>query len=156
MINKTEIFVKIKGIGFTFLLDKKVKFNLISPAFMSFFNIGKREMYSFSDNNVEEVNTNSVYNERNFFSALYNDALPFLPDYVNTINFNSIFNYVGKKVTKCSDNKFRKCKVFMVELELEECKFSFSFLLDKSLNELAVLGKESQEQIKYIADVKTY
>ena len=141
-----ELFIKIKGIGFSFLLDKRMKHNFISPAFMSFFNIGKRQMYSYSDNNVEEVNTNSAYN----------DALPFLPDYVNTINFNDIFNYVGKKLIKCSDNKFRKCKVFMVELELEECKFSFSFLLDKSLNELAVLGKESQEQIKYIADVKTY
>lgn len=53
-----EIFIHIKGIGFTFLLDKKMKHNLIGPAFLAFFNLRKRQMYSLSDNNIREVNTN--------------------------------------------------------------------------------------------------
>ena len=52
-----EIFIHIKGIGFTFLLDKKMKHNLIGPAFLAFFNLRKRQMYSLSDNNIREVNT---------------------------------------------------------------------------------------------------
>ena len=132
-----KIFIRINGIGFTFLLDEKVKYNLISPAFMSFFNIERRLYYSLSIDNSIEVNSKSVYN----------DDLPFLPEYLNEVNFDNIFRYVGKKVTRCNDNKFRKCKEFIVEFEYEECKYSFSFLLDKSLNELAVLSKKSQKQI---------
>lgn len=141
-----KIFIRIKGIGFTFLLDEKVKCNLISPAFMSFFNIEKRQLYSLAINKFTEVNTKSVYN----------DDLPFLPEYLNEVNFDNIFRYVGKKVIRCNDNKFRKCKVFIVGFEYEGCSFSFSFLLDKNLSELAVLSKESLKQIKCIADVKTY
>lgn len=132
-----EIFIQIKGIGFTFLLDKKVKCNLISPVFMSFFNIERRQLYSLPFNNFIEVNTKSVYN----------GDLPFFPEYLNAVKFDNIFRYIGKKVTRCSDNKFRICKVFKFEFEYEECKYSFSFLLDKSLNELAVLSKESQKRI---------
>lgn len=137
MIDKTVIFVKIKGMGFTFLLNKKVKFNLISPAFMSFFNIEDKRQFSFPVNNTIEMNIKSVYNNN----------LPFLPECLNAINFKSVFRNAGKKVTKCSDNKFRMCKVFMCEFEYEGSKLSFSFLLDKSLNELAVLGKKSLKQI---------
>ena len=36
-IEKDEIFIKVKGIGFVFLLDKRMKHNLISPAFLAFF-----------------------------------------------------------------------------------------------------------------------
>lgn len=132
-----KIFIRIKGIGFTFLLDKKVKCNLISPAFMSFFNIERRQLYSLPFNNLIEVNTKSVYN----------DDLPFLPEYLNAVKFDNIFRYIGKKVTRCSDNIFRICKVFKFEFEYEGGRFSISFLLDKSLNELAVLSKKSQIQI---------
>lgn len=71
-----EIFIHIKGIGFTFLLDKKMKHNLIGPAFLAFFNLRKRQMYSLSDNNIREVNTKPVYD----------NLQPFLPDYVDSIS----------------------------------------------------------------------
>lgn len=137
MIDKTVIFVKIKGMGFTFLLNKKVKCNLISPVLMSFFNIKEKQQYSFPVDNLIEVNTKSVYN----------DNLPFLPEHLKTINFDGVFHYIGKRVTRCSDNKFRICKIYKFEFEYERSKLSFSFLLDKSLNELAVLGKKSLKQL---------
>ena len=62
MIDKTVIFVKIKGIGFTFLLDKKVKCNLISPVLMSFFNIEEKQQYSFPIDNLIEVNSSVLGN----------------------------------------------------------------------------------------------
>ena len=34
-----EIFIQVKGIGFAFLLNKKLKHNLVSPAFLAFFNL---------------------------------------------------------------------------------------------------------------------
>ena len=61
MIGKDEIFIQVKGIGFTFLLDKRMKHNLISPAFLAFFNLEERQMYSLPENNIGEVNTNPVY-----------------------------------------------------------------------------------------------
>ena len=127
-----EIFIQTKGIGFTFLLDKKMKYNLISPAFLAFFNFEQKQMYSLSDNNIREVNTKPAYD----------NLQPFLSDYVDSISTNDVFHHVGKKVGRCKDNKLRVCKVFMLEFEYEGCTFSFSFLLDRSLNVLAIIGQE--------------
>ena len=132
-----EIFIHIKGISFTFLLDKRMKHNLISPAFLAFFNLEERQMYSLPENNIGEVNTNPVYD----------NLQPFLPDYVDSISTNDVFYYTGKKVGRCKDNKLRVCKVFMFGFEHEECTFSFPFLLDKSLDKSAILGRESLNRI---------
>ena len=134
---KDEIFIQIKGIGFTFLLDKRMKHNLISPAFLAFFNLGERQMYSLSNNKIGEVNTKPTYD----------NLQPFLPDYVDSISTNDVFHYVGKKVGRCKDNKLRVCKVFMLGFEYGGCSFSFPFLLDKSLDEPAIIGKESLNHI---------
>ena len=72
-IEKDEIFIKVKGIGFVFLLDKRMKHNLISPAFLAFFDFGKRPMYSLPESNIREVNTKPVYDH----------LQPFLSEYVN-------------------------------------------------------------------------
>lgn len=132
-----EIFIQVKGIGFTFLLDNRMKHNLISPAFLAFFNFGRRQMYSLPENNIGEVNTKPAYD----------NLQPFLPDHVDSISTNDVFHYVGKKVGRCKDNKLRVCKVFMLGFEHEGCTFSFPFLLDKSLDEPAILGKESLNHI---------
>ena len=132
-----EIFIQVKGIGFTFLIDKRMKHNLISPAFLAFFNLEERQMYSLPENNIGEVNTNPVYD----------NLQPFLPDYVDSISTNDVFHYVGKKVGRCNNNKLRVCKSFMLGFEYEECTFSFPFLLDKSLDKSAILGRESLNRI---------
>lgn len=132
-----EIFIQVKGIGFTFLLDKRMKHNLISPAFLAFFNLEERQMYSLPENNIGEVNTKPAYD----------NLKPFLPEYVDSISTNDVFHYVGKKVGRCRDNKLKVCKVFMLGFEYEGCTFSFPFLLDKSLDEPAILGRESFNRI---------
>lgn len=137
IIGKDEIFIHIKGIGFTFLLDQRMKHNLISPAFLAFFNLRKRQMYSLSENNIREVNTKPVYD----------NLQPFLPEYVDSISTNDVFHYIGKKVGRCKDNKLRVCKVFLLGFEYEGCTFSFPFLLDKNLDKPAILGRESFNRI---------
>ena len=136
-IKKDEIFIQVKGIGFTFLIHKRMKHNLISPVFLAFFNLEGKQMYSLPENNIREVNTKPVYD----------NLQPFLPEYVDSISTNDVFHYVGKEVGRCKDNKLRVCKVFMLGFEHEGCTFSFPFLLDKSLNEPAILGKESLNHI---------
>lgn len=135
---KDEIFIKIKGVGFVFLIDKRMKYNLISPALMSFFHPRKKQMYSHSENNIGEVNTKPAYN----------NLLPFLPEYLNSISTNDVFHFVGKKLVKCKDNKLRVCRIFMLEFEYEECTFSFPFFLDKSLNVPAILGFDSYNKLR--------
>ena len=137
MKQEYEIFIQVKGIGFTFLIDKRMKHNFVSPAFLAFFNFGGRQMYSLSENNIGKVNTKPVYD----------NLQPFLPDYVDSISTNDVFYYTGKKVGRCKDNKLRVCKVFMFGFEYEGCTFSFLFLLDKSLDKPAILGKESLNHI---------
>ena len=136
-IESNEIFIQIKGIGFTTLLDKRMKHNFINPTFLAFFKLGEKQMYSLSKNYIREMNTKPAYD----------NLQPFLPDYVDSISTNDVFHYVGKKVGRCKDNKLRVCKVFMLKFEYEEYTFSFPFLLDKSLNKPAVLGRESLNHI---------
>lgn len=130
---KDDIFIQTKGIGFTFLLDKIMKHNLISPAFLAFFNLGESQMYSLPIDNIRKVN----------IKPTYDNLQPFLPEYVDSVSTNDVFHYVGKKVGRCKDNKLRICKVFMLEFEYEGYTFSFLFLLDKSLKIPAILGLES-------------
>lgn len=134
---ENELFIQIKGIGFTALIDKRIKHNLISPAFLAFFNLGERRIYSLPMSNIGEVNTRPAYDH----------SQPFLPDYVNAISANDVFHYVGKKAGRCKNDKLRKCKVFRLGFEFEECTFSFPFLLDKSLGTPILLGKEAINQI---------
>ncbi len=138
MTEKDEIFIQIKGIGFTLLLDKRMKHNFISPAFLAFFNLEERQMYSLPENNIGEVNTNPVYD----------NLQPFLPDYVDSISTNDVFHYIGKKIGICRNNRLRFCKVFMLRFEYERHTFSFPFLLDKSLNVPAILGFESYNKLR--------
>lgn len=138
MTEKDEIFIQIKGIGFTLLLDKRMKHNFISPAFLAFFKLGEKQMYSLSKNYIREMNTKPAYD----------NLQPFHPDYVDSISTDDVFYYVGRKVGRCADNKLRVCKVFMLKFEYEECTFSFPFLLDKSLNKPVLLGKEAFNQIR--------
>lgn len=137
MMKMNEIFIQIKDIGFTVLHNKRMKHNLISPAFLAFFNLGVRQTYSLPENNIGEVNTKPVYD----------NLQPFLPDYVDSISTNDVFHYVGRKVGRCKDNKLRVCKVFKFGFEYEGCTYSFPFLLDKSLDKPAILGGESLNHI---------
>lgn len=137
MIRINEIFIQVRGIGFTFLIDKRMKHNLISPAFLAFFNLGGRQMYSLPDNNIRNVNTKPAYD----------NLQPFFPDYADSISTNDVLHYVGKKVGRCKDNKLRICKVFILGFEYEGCTFSFPFLLDKSLDKPVILGRESLSHI---------
>lgn len=127
--DEVEIFIQISGVGFEFLVDKRMKHNLINPALLAFFKPYKNKKYSPS-NNIREVNTKPEYNNID----------PFHLDYINSIITKDVIHYVGKKLGRCRDNKLRICKVFMLEFKYEGCLFTFSFLLDKSLDIPAILG----------------
>lgn len=55
-----EIFIHVKGTGFTFLLDKRMKHNFISPAFLAFFNLGEKRIYPSLNDKTGDVNTNQL------------------------------------------------------------------------------------------------
>ncbi len=125
-----NIYVHVKGLGFTFLLDKRMKHNLISPTFLAFFKTNKQKG-SPLNNDIGEVNTKPEYNP----------SLPFLPAYVDSISLEDIFHYVGKKIVWCSDNKFRECKAVKLNFEYEGHPYSELFFIDKSVEEdYAILG----------------
>jgi len=129
MRNKAKILIQVKGLGFTFLLDKRMKHNLISPTFLAFFKIGKQRD-SLLNNDIEAVSTKPEYN-----------SLPFLPSYIDSISLEDTFHYVGKKIVWCSDNKFRECKAVKFNFEYEGHPYSELFFVDKSVEEdYAILG----------------
>ena len=125
-----NIYVHVKGLGFTFLLDKRMKYNLISPIFLAFFKTDKQRD-SLLNNGIGAVSTKPEYN----------NSLPFLPAYVDSISLEDTFHYVGKKVVWCSDNKFRECKAVKLNFEYEGHPYSELFFIDKSIEEnYAILG----------------
>ena len=75
MKNKAKILIQVKDVGFTFLLDKRMKHNLISPTFLAFFKIGKQRD-SLLNNDIGEVN----------IKPEYNNSFPFLLSYVDSIS----------------------------------------------------------------------
>lgn len=130
MKNKAKILIQVKDVGFTFLLDKRMKHNLISPTFLAFFKTDKQRN-SLLNNGIGEVN----------IKPEYNNSLPFLPSYVDSISLEDTFHYVGKKIVWCSDNKFRECKAVKLNFEYEGHPYSELFFIDKSVEEdYAILG----------------
>ena len=128
--DEIEVFIQVKGLGFTFLLDKRMKHNLISPTFLAFFKTDKQRD-SLLNNGIGEVNVKPEYN----------NSLPFLSAYVDSISLEDTFHYVGKKVVWCSDNKFRECKAVKLNFEYEGHPNSELFFVDKSVEEdYAILG----------------
>ena len=121
MKNKAKILIQVKDVGFTFLLDKRMKHNLISPTFLAFFKTDKQRN-SLLNNGIGEVN----------IKPEYNNSLPFLPSYVDSISLEDTFHYVGKKIVWCSDNKFRECKAVKLNFEYEGHPYSELFFIDKS------------------------
>lgn len=67
-----------------------MKHNLIGPAFLAFFNLRKRQMYSLPKNNMREVNTKPAYNH----------LQPFLPEYVDSISTNDVVPLCGEESRK--------------------------------------------------------
>ena len=129
MRNKAKILIQVKGVGFTFLLDKRMKHNLISPTFLAFFKTDKQRDLLWN-NDIEAVSTRPEYN----------NSLPFLPSYVDSISLEDTFHYVGKKIVWCSDNKFRECKAVKLNFEYEGHPYSELFFIDKGLSGTAILG----------------
>ena len=121
-MNIEEIFVTIKGIGFTFLYNRKSCYNLISPTFLSFFK-EYSSVESFEDNQraVKEIIANSK------------EAFPILPDHLHYFPFAGVYKEGGSKIIKCSDNKFRKCKAVRFTFQLEGKDYTKVFYIDKSL-----------------------
>lgn len=128
-----NIYVHVKSLGFTFLLDKRMKHNLINPIFLAFFKTDKQRD-SLLNNGIGKVNVKPEYN----------NSLPFLSAYVDSISLEDTFHYVGKKVVWCSDNKFRECKAVKFNFEYEGHSYSELFFIDKSVEEdYAILGSTS-------------
>lgn len=121
-IESNEIFIQIKGIGFTTLLDKRMKHNFINPTFLAFFKLGEKQMYSLSKNYIREMNTKPAYD----------NLQPFLPDYVDSISTNNVFYYVGKKAGRCKDNKLRVyAKYLCLDLSMRNALSLFLFFLTR-------------------------
>lgn len=128
----TELFITVKGIGFTIFQDRTRKHNLISPAFLSFF----REDYPPSE---EEY----LDNQRAVETIVRNskEAFPVLPPHLKRYCFKDVFNVVGHGITRCSDNKLRWYRTIQFSFEYNCQTYKQLFYIDKSLRVTAVLGK---------------
>lgn len=127
-----HIFIQIRGLGFTFLLDNKMKHNLINPDFLHFF----KEEYPATK---EEYQANQMAVKKLMRES--EDAFPILPEHLKIYHFKGVYREVGHKVIKCSDNKLRKCKAIKFNFEHEGNPYSNIFYIDKSIEKgCAILG----------------
>lgn len=132
MQDKRSLFIRIKGIGFAFLLDNKMKHNLINPDFLNFF----KEEYPATE---EEYQANQMAVEKLMKES--KEVFPVLPEPLKAYYFKGVYRKVGYKVVKCSDNKLRRCKAIKFNFEHEGHPYSELFFIDKSVEEIyAILG----------------
>ena len=118
-----EIFVEIKGFGFLFHQEDSFAHNFISPAFLAFF----KEDYP----NEDEVEANQTALKK--INAESSEAFPILPENLMHFSFVGVYQQLGCKVIRCSDNRFRKCKLIRLNYKLEGKSQSKIFYVDSSL-----------------------
>ncbi|WP_373136307.1 hypothetical protein [Bacteroides sp. HPS0048] len=127
-----SIYVEIKGLGFTFLLDKRMKHNLINPVFLNFF----KEEYPVTE---EEYQANQIAVEKLMKES--KEVFPVLPEHLKAYYFRDVYKEVDYGVVRCSDNKLRRCKAIKFNFEHEGHPYSELFFIDKSVEEdYAILG----------------
>ena len=88
--DEIEVFIQVKGLGFTFLLDNKMKHNLINPDFLKFF----KEEYPAIE---EEYQANQMAVEKLMRES--EDAFPILPEPLNVKNGADCYSKIGHAVT---------------------------------------------------------
>lgn len=86
--DEIEVFIQVKGLGFTFLLDNKMKHNLINPDFLKFF----KEEYPAIE---EEYQANQMAVEKLMRES--EDAFPILPEPLKLYHSKV---YIGKWVVR--------------------------------------------------------
>lgn len=130
--DEVEVFIQLRRIGFTFLLDKRMKHNLMNPCFLNFF----KEEYPATD---EEYQANQIAVEKLMKES--EEAFPILPEHLKFYFFKDVYKEVGYGVVRCSDDKLRRCKAVKFNFEFEGHSYSELFFIDKSFEEYnAILG----------------
>ena len=143
--NRLVIFIQVKGMGFTFLIDTSSKYNLLAPCFADFF----YEEYPSSRERMEcddWVNPNPTQEESKQ-----------APLYL----FTDVFHRKGgiKKI-KCKDGINRGCEQVILKFEHDSKSYSELFYVDHSLcsyctskNKIAgILGINFLKKHKWVID----
>lgn len=116
MNQNKELFVKIKDVGFTFILDMAAKRNLISPALLTFWRTDE------SDLNTERILFNAE-----------NSETPFYLGYPSSEEIESVFRYVGKELIIRHDHKLKYCRSGKLTFEYDNREYDELFFVDRSL-----------------------
>lgn len=144
--NQPKIFIQVKGIGASFLVDTSYRYNLLAPCFVDFF----REEYPPSQERIEShEKLNLIFPT----SEKHTQTHPYL--------FTDVFKRkegVGK--IKCKDGINRGCESVTLKFEHDEKSYSGLFYIDQSLcsyctpkNKVAgILGTDFLKKHKWIID----
>ncbi|WP_068690313.1 hypothetical protein [Culturomica massiliensis] len=144
MNNQTSILINISNLHFTFLLNSKIKHNLISPFFLSFF----KEKYPPTE---EGYQANQMAVEKIIRES--GEAFPIFPENLKHYFFKDVYKKAGCKVVKCSNNKLRKCKSVIFNFEYNGRAYSELFYIDQSLYSCSsILRSRFLKKHKWIID----
>lgn len=129
MNKNKELFIKIKGVGFTVILDMTTKHNLISPALLTFWRVG-------------------AHTKRILFNA-DDPENPFYMGYPEPDELKPVFRYVGKELIIRHDRKMKYCRSGKLAFELNDQIYDELFFVDRSLGcTVAVLGSTFYKKLK--------
>jgi len=132
--NDEEILIQVKRMGFSFFVNRRIKYNLINPVFLAFFKEDyppTEEEYQANQKAVEKI----VEETQDFFIQL--------PDNLKWYFFKGVIHYVGKGVIKCNNGKFRICSVVTFSFDYEGKSYIELFNVDKNIDAVAILGLHS-------------
>ena len=115
--DEMRVFILVKGMGFTFLVDTSSKYNLVSPCFVDFFH----EEYPPSQERFEShENMNFPTPEEAILTPLY--------------LFTDVFKREkGIRKIKCKDGINKGCESITLKFECDGKTYSELFYIDQSL-----------------------
>lgn len=145
---RPTIFIQVKGMGFTFLIDTSSEYNLLTPCLTDFF----YEEYPPSQQKIELhdwINSNFPIPEEPIQTPLY--------------LFADVFQRKESiKKIKCKDGINRGCELVALKFEHDNKSYSELFYIDHSLcsyctskNKIAgILGTNFLKRHKWVIDFK--
>ena len=144
IIMTSEIFVQAKGYdwGFTFLLDRTVRYNYIHPACLEFFWV--KDMPETKDECHERIlSAKNKFDADPFSDISSDDSILMLLD-------GPVARKTGRKNIKCYDGRLRRCAEVELSFDYKGRTYTETFYVDNKLTVAGVLGSEFSRNERFL------
>ena len=126
--SEEKLYIVVKHVGFTFIVNRRVKHNLVHPAYLSFY-----RQFFLESLVLGYWDENGVYLDKSTPKSAWGKF---------------VYKKIGHGVVLCSDNKLRNCMRVMIHFECDGKAYSEVFYVDNTIRYAGVMGNDFMDKIK--------